>query len=166
MGKKIDLTGQRFGSLVVISCEERRRNNRIFWKCLCDCGNIHCVDSQNLRYGLTKSCGCGHKRTKFNDLEGKRFGRISVVRETNERRDGRVVWECICDCGNKCFVVGRNLTSGTTMSCGCFGDETIARRHLWFHSNINPSHIPKELILLKVEMIKINRELRRQNGKC
>lgn len=53
----IDLTGQRFGRLTVI---ERANTGkpRGWWKCLCDCGNETIVQSDSLRRGSTKSCGC------------------------------------------------------------------------------------------------------------
>lgn len=53
-----DLTGQRFGKLIVLSREENNRYNHICWKCQCDCGGIIIVDSANLRNGNTTSCGC------------------------------------------------------------------------------------------------------------
>ena len=53
-----DLTGQRFGRLVVIKPTERRYNRCIVWLCECDCGNKTEVVSANLTKGLTKSCGC------------------------------------------------------------------------------------------------------------
>ena len=63
MSKKIDLTGQRFGRLVVVEeGEPRRYKNSVHarWNCKCDCGGESLVDSQALRKGLTKSCGCLH----------------------------------------------------------------------------------------------------------
>lgn len=53
--KLIDLTNQKFSRLLVLS----RKNNK--WECLCDCGNIKYVNSQNLKNGGTKSCGCFNK---------------------------------------------------------------------------------------------------------
>ena len=35
--KKIDLTGQRFGKLVVVK-DVGRENSNVLWECLCDCG--------------------------------------------------------------------------------------------------------------------------------
>lgn len=58
MGRKIDLTGQRFGRLVVLNeCGTDKYGNYI-WKCQCDCGNITTAASGNLRRGHTQSCGC------------------------------------------------------------------------------------------------------------
>lgn len=57
----IDLTGQRFGKLLVL--EEAPRpvylnNSLAYWKCLCDCGNYHITSGSQLRSGKIKSCGC------------------------------------------------------------------------------------------------------------
>ena len=62
MSKLIDLTGQRFGKLVVI----RRAADHVYpngssqamWECQCDCGNRKDINSSCLKRGLTKSCGC------------------------------------------------------------------------------------------------------------
>jgi hypothetical protein len=53
----IDLTGQRFVRLTVIAYVGRR-GTQALWQCRCDCGNISTVYGQNLRRGLSKSCGC------------------------------------------------------------------------------------------------------------
>ena len=55
----IDLTGQRFGRLVVISRYNQDDNSgHPMWVCQCDCGNIHIVSGAALRKGVTQSCGC------------------------------------------------------------------------------------------------------------
>jgi len=64
MGALIDLSGKRFGRCTVV----RRvpTAGRVLWECLCDCGGVSEVDSQNLRSGHTTSCGCGrvtHRRS-------------------------------------------------------------------------------------------------------
>lgn len=60
MGKFIDLTGQKFGRLVV-KRKENLDNLRIKWICKCDCGNIIVVQGCHLSSKHTKSCGCYHK---------------------------------------------------------------------------------------------------------
>ena len=61
----IDLTGKRFGRLVVIKrIKDREKENKqhtTFWECECDCGNITIVSSRCLNSGKTTSCGCFHK---------------------------------------------------------------------------------------------------------
>lgn len=53
----IDLTGQRFGRLVVLERAENLKG-KAAWKCKCDCGKELIVSSNNLRRGNTASCGC------------------------------------------------------------------------------------------------------------
>lgn len=53
-----DLTGRRFGRLVVLERAEGPCKKHTYWKCLCDCGNITITAAQKLKSGSTKSCGC------------------------------------------------------------------------------------------------------------
>jgi hypothetical protein len=57
----IDLTGLRFGRLLVISRSSNSRRGLSRWRCACECGNRTIVQSGNLRTGHTQSCGCFHK---------------------------------------------------------------------------------------------------------
>jgi hypothetical protein len=43
------------------------------------------------------------------ELTGLRFGRLVVIYQESERRDGDVCWLCQCDCGNRRIIRGRNL---------------------------------------------------------
>lgn len=54
MPKFIDLTGRRFGKLVVVEYLGRST-----WMCLCTCGSQTRVNGQALRGGRTVTCGCG-----------------------------------------------------------------------------------------------------------
>jgi len=114
-----DLVGQRFGRLIVLEPTDERKNNRIIWKCRCDCGNIVFVNARRLVPGCDISCGC-HKWDKQNpDLTGRRFGELVALEPTDERESGNVVWKCQCDCGNVAFTSARALKSGNVKSCGC-----------------------------------------------
>lgn len=56
---RVDITGKRFGKLIVVSIgESRGKSSSEFWLCKCDCGNEHTVSSRHLRDGDVKSCGC------------------------------------------------------------------------------------------------------------
>ena len=61
MRKKIDLTGQRFGRLIVLRDTGKRCWRYVVWLCRCDCGKLVEVLSNNLKLGRTKSCGCLQK---------------------------------------------------------------------------------------------------------
>ena len=63
----IDLTGKRFGRLVV----ERYTGSvgkKSKWQCVCDCGNRTIVNGQSLTRLATRSCGC-----LFREIVGARF---------------------------------------------------------------------------------------------
>ena len=62
------------------------------------------------------------------DLSGQQFGRLSVIRPTDARKNGEVLWECLCDCGNTVRVVGSALKRGGSRSCGCLRKEDVAKR--------------------------------------
>jgi len=60
---KANLLGQVFGFLKVrTNLGPRKRSDgrgtRIFWECLCICGKLTCVPTENLKTGNTISCGC------------------------------------------------------------------------------------------------------------
>lgn len=61
MSKLIDLTGQRFGRLVVLGRAENSRSGQAMWKCKCDCGQEIIAPGNDLRRGHTHSCGCFRK---------------------------------------------------------------------------------------------------------
>lgn len=141
MGKRIDITGNKYGMLTVVKFSHTDKNRQSVWKCKCDCGNECEVGGASLKSGNTRSCGCIQKKrrntfaekyagqiVKENDLKGMRFGRLTVESRAEDivYKNGTHVraWNCICDCGNKKKVSGSLLVSGNTKSCGCSRKET------------------------------------------
>lgn len=55
-----DLTGQRYGRLVVKG-RAPNQGRKVCWNCICDCGNETVVQTFNLIFGYTMSCGCYRK---------------------------------------------------------------------------------------------------------
>lgn len=77
---------------------------------------------------------------KMEDLSGRRFGRLIVLRESDPstpmpsgKRERR--WLCLCDCGKEKIVRQENLIAGRTTSCGCYASELlptlVSRRQLY-----------------------------------
>lgn len=60
---------------------------------------------------------------KLNDLTGKTYNRLTVIRRDTSRKG--VYWICRCECGKVVSVRAYNLTSGSTKSCGCLNMENI-----------------------------------------
>lgn len=53
------------------------------------------------------------------NLKNKKFGLLKAKAPIKVRQNGKVVWRCICDCGETTFVTTGHLLSGNTRSCGC-----------------------------------------------
>ena len=63
---------------------------------------------------------------------GQKFGRLKVIKELSERKNGGKVYKCLCDCGNYTDVRGSFLRNGKTKSCGCLMNDTNTK-----HSKYN-----------------------------
>lgn len=68
MSKFIDLTGKKYGKLLVVERAENAKGGIAVWRCLCDCGKTSLVRGSNLKSGAVQSCGClkhqpAHNRT-------------------------------------------------------------------------------------------------------
>ncbi len=152
MSRKSDLTGMRYGKLIAVEPTKERKNGYTVWICKCDCGNTVHVASRFLKNGWATSCGCEERKPRYEDLTGKRFGKLQVLSRAEERDSyGRVQWKCLCDCGNTVVAPSGQLTNGYRRSCGClsrpplkdwvgkqFGDLTVTaydgkrdKKHYW-----------------------------------
>ena len=84
-----DLTGMKFGRLVVDSFKGREAN-KTFWNCTCNCGNKCVVSSRDLLLVFTVSCGCKNKENQANfrikdDLvDGTSLCQIKADRKLNK----------------------------------------------------------------------------------
>lgn len=79
---------------------------------------------------------------KFKDLTGQRFGRLTVVKRAEDYVSPKgyhdIQWLCVCDCGNEIITRRGHLTSGRTLSCGCYGDEMRYKSHKKYNDyNLN-----------------------------
>lgn len=84
------------------------------------------------------------------DLSNQIFGHVEAIRPTDSRYRGSIIWECICDCGNKCRWSAKELKEKTdSRSCGC----------------VNPwAKDLKGQVFGKLEVLEITEE-RRRHGK-
>lgn len=87
MPKKVDLSFQRFGLLVV---QKEVENRKRYWLCKCDCGNFKEVMSSNLKSGDIQSCGCLRKKT-------------ARERATKHKGCGSLEYEIWCSIKQRCF---------------------------------------------------------------
>jgi len=117
MGRLLDLTGQRFGRLTVLSRNGSDKFRRPLWLALCNCGTQKLVASPALRNSRIKSCGCLLRELKKEDLTGQAFGFLVVKNRAHLGRRPAYLVRCVC--GIEKIVRREGLLSGTTKSCGC-----------------------------------------------
>jgi hypothetical protein len=82
---RVDITGKTFYRLTAIkSTGERDKLKNILWLFKCACGNEFKTPGSEVMRGNIRSCGCKPK-SPLSQLEGQRFGRLTVVRKTGEK---------------------------------------------------------------------------------
>ena len=114
MGKRLQLEGQKFGLLTVIS-RAGSKSGHSMWLCQCECGTQKIICGNSLKRGLTTTCGCSRQK----NLIGQKFGMLTVIEKTSQRKNNSVVWKCKCDCGNEHFVSANHLINHNVTNCGC-----------------------------------------------
>lgn len=59
---------------------------------------------------------------------GNTYGYLTVIERVQNDKNGRAMWKCKCKCGNEIVVLGKNLRTGNTKSCGCYRKERPTMR--------------------------------------
>ena len=67
---------------------------------------------------------------KPQDLTGKTFGRLTVLRSEGKGKNGKYLWLCRCSCGNTKVTDTGQLNSGCTQSCGCLKHDLLVEKNL------------------------------------
>ena len=121
-----DMIGKKYNMLTVLSIAEYK-NSHYYLNCICDCGTKKVVRHDALLSGGTKSCGCSKLIKNINDIVGKKFGHLYVVKYDHKQittsESGLQIVNHIylakCDCGNEILVERNNIHKGLVKSCGC-----------------------------------------------
>lgn len=121
---KKDLTGTRFGKLLVESVHSRTRNGHIRWQCKCDCGREHNALSTHLLSNLITHCGCVPRKSGTDHPQWTGYGEISgkvwddIKRGSSEQKGRRKLdfditieyaWELFVKQNRKCALSGEIL---------------------------------------------------------
>jgi hypothetical protein len=116
-----DIVGSKIGYLTVLSYSGFNRDScgkiRYKYTCKCDCGNIKLMDRYSLINGYAKTCGCKKDFDYLNNLIGKKFSKLTILKWFYVKNVLKV--ECKCDCGNTTICDFVNIRRNTTKSCGC-----------------------------------------------
>jgi hypothetical protein len=84
------------------------------------------------------------------DLSGLKIGKLTVLKKTQDSK-----WECLCECGKRCFILGKALQIGTK-SCGCLRVEN-AKKLFTKHGGASASSDP-----LKKKMFQVWSNIRKR----
>lgn len=120
----IDLTGNRFGRLLVLSFDHKDATRTLWWLCLCNCGKTKVVRGYCLTSGMTRSCGClkieatKESRTKHGQA-GYRHG--------NKHRPATKEYNSWCDAKHR-------ITNPKNNRWHRYGKIGIKMCNGWFHS--------------------------------
>ena len=114
------------------------------------------VSAVLLKTGKTKSCGClkeeTDKKPKGNviDMLNQKFGHLTVIARDGSDKNGEAKWLCECDCilHSRISVLGSNLRTGHTQSCGC---ERRSHGELKVAQLLSENNIPfeQEVVMFK-----------------
>ena len=125
ISKIVDLTGQKVGHLQLLERIPQYKNNKTYYRCLCDCGKEYYVAHDQLRRNSTHvSCGCmSGEYSRFGrrkNYVGEKKNKLTVLEMLYEYGDNKATYmRCRCDCGNECIVSASSWKTGNTKSCGC-----------------------------------------------
>jgi hypothetical protein len=74
-----------------------------------------------------RGANAGVSMARTLNLLGKRFHKLTVVKQEGRDKQGNRLWVCVCDCGSEVRVAGSKLKNGNTKSCGCAQKEAVAK---------------------------------------
>jgi hypothetical protein len=129
MRKRPDLTGQRFGKLLVIRFVGNDRHHHHQWICKCDCNpekEIVVVGGRLLDtrkgQGLRSCFECGRfgiAKNKRLNLIGKEIGKLTVLQEMPSHVGEKKKCRCRCKCGQEVIVEVGNILRETKACQRC-----------------------------------------------
>ena len=115
--RRKNVIGMRVGRLVV-----KKELNDDTVECLCDCGKTITTKRSNIIDKCVQSCGClkidsNRKNHNYQDLTGKTYGDLTVIKRIENPTGDAPRWQCICSCGNITYRNTSAILKGS--SCGC-----------------------------------------------
>ena len=120
------------------------------WEAQCQkCGLVRSYKTANIKpeKATGGQCTCSKSGVQIGD----RFGRLMVLnRDLTKQGEGRVYWNCQCDCGNVVSLSGKVLKSGNTRSCGCLNNDTRRENIIQWNVENNPDLTNRKSGLLTV----------------
>lgn len=155
--------------------------------CKCDCGKEIKVNFNNLKHGLTKSCGCirhhpNKPLTEYHSYKkGDKINRLTIIDNPIRKKlrnginqhtgkpkfDNVIHFKCQCDCGNIVEPKGLDVVKGYTKSCGCtiLGQKMIGKMPRYFYRYLKVQSEQRK-ISFDLSFDELANLFDEQNGKC
>lgn len=115
-----DYTGVQSGKLTLLRPTTQRTNtDTILWVASCQCGNDNfLVRPDQVAMGNVLTCGC----SRIEDHTGEKYNYLTFLRCTGRGKNGHVMWEVRCDCGQTLIRTASEVVKGKAKSCGCMNE--------------------------------------------
>lgn len=138
------------------------------WKCECSCGNFSSVKGAALRANRSVRCHrCAVRLAKSPPcLDGKRFGRWTVIAFSHKDKHGTAYYKCECECGGEQLIARGRLSAkniGGCMTCKANRQKRPAYTGYWSYIKANAHSRNIEFAIEKEETFDL---LDEQNWKC
>ena len=95
--RTLDLHGDTYGRLTVIERAGKDAGGNLLWRCRCSCGNERTVICDNLRRGLTQSCGC-----QLREKAASRMATLKLVHGHARKGEISPTWHSWHSMVNRC----------------------------------------------------------------
>lgn len=120
---KKDWTGYSIGTLTAVEPVGKTTTGNTVWRFSCSCGGSRDVVPNK----LNEKARCP-ECLKGKDIKGKRYGKLTALKQLDISSNKDYNWICKCDCGNEHITTIGRLQSGHTLSCGCLREESAKTR--------------------------------------
>ena len=154
----VDLTGQRFGRLIVLESsgyKEQKNGTRLKeWLCKCDCGNTTTSDTATLRCGKKKSC----KKCLKGNLTSNWKGGLSKTSRYFRKFCSNWIKDTLIKDNYTCQITklrGGDLVVHHLVSFKDILNEAIANTNLYYYESIS-QYTEEELNLIQQEIERLH----------
>ena len=90
------------------------------------CGKIFEISIAHIKSKVHKNCGC--EKLQYN-LKGKRFDKLTVIKKIGLNKHNEILWECVCDCGEKILKTSFALRTSNNNQCKKCANNQIALKN-------------------------------------
>ena len=115
--RRKNTVGQTYNGVLILSESDKRQCGDRMFLCQCHCGEEFYSQLCQITSGVRIGCGC----SAFIDITGKVIGGVTALERTDKRKNGCMVWKCLCSCcGQIVELSTAQLQRKDRKSCGCY----------------------------------------------